>query len=263
MAKGCWGGRFPVVNFLVSQMIIAGLRWRYASRWIINLPKRRRFAESALIFSHEEARLKIESFLCKGFDKINIGGGPKNLEGFFNIDFVAHTNVDREIVANVLDLSFVPSNSISHIHSNHLLEHLTEEQISAQFLDYRRILKHGGMLTIRCPNALGACYGFWCEPVIETGKQDFIDLGFPAEESFENLVDKWMHKDFYGLLHWLYADVGNPENQHLTLITPTKLSKWLGAAGFRLLKMTEPEAVNIAVVAIKQGVNESDVLFPL
>jgi len=244
-------------------MIVAGLRWRHASRWIMNIPKRRRFAESSRLFSSVEARLKLDDFLSKGFDKVNMGGGPKNLEGFFNIDFVAHANVDREIVANVLDLSFVPSNSVSHVHSNHLLEHLTEEQISAQFMSYHRILKHGGMLTIRCPNALGACYGFWCEPVIETGKQEFIDLGFPADENFENLEDKWMHEDLYGLLHWLYADVGNPENQHLTLVTPTKLSKWLDATGFRLLKMTEPEAVNIVVVAIKQGIEESGIPFPL
>jgi len=42
---------------------------------------------------------------------------------------------------------------------------------------------------------------------------------------------------------------GNVENQHLSIITPTKLESWIRRAGFELLATSAPEAVNLVVVA--------------
>jgi hypothetical protein len=36
-------------------------------------------------------------------------------------------------------------------------------------------------------------------------------------------------------------------------VTPTKLRNWLTATGFHVIAMTEPEAINLAVVAIKKA----------
>ena len=247
MANGWWGSRFPIVNLFCSKLIFASLRYRIFTCRFKNSFRRK----NLLVVNDLSTALVLRTWLDKGFGKLNVGGGPKNLEGFVNIDFVNHPTVEREVVANILELSFVPNSSMSQIHCNHVIEHLTEEQLRHQILDYWRILKDNGCLTIRCPNSLGASFGFWFEPVLEGDRNEFIALGYPPDESFGNPEDKWLHKDLFGLLHWFYGDMGNIENQHLNIITPSKLKRCLEVAGFEILKMTEPEALNITLVAKK------------
>jgi SAM-dependent methyltransferase len=196
-------------------------------------------------------RQELMKWLDQGYGKLNIGGGPKNLQGFINIDFVNYPNVQRQLVANIQDLAFIPDGCISQVHSNHVIEHLSNIDLKNQIREWDRILKKEGLLTIRCPNALGAAYGFWFEPIIETQKAEFIRLGFPADEDFGNLADRWIHKDLFGLVHWFYGDAGNIGNQHLSRLTPSIMLELLFAQGFSVLKMTEPEAINIVVVARK------------
>ena len=186
-----------------------------------------------------------------GYDKLNIGGGRKNLRGFVNIDFISHPEVEREIIGNILDLSFVPDSRISQIHSNHVIEHLSPDVFLDQLRQWHRMLKPSGIITIRCPNALGVCYGFIFTPVPEANRREFLDLGFPDDEEFHNSLDDWYHHDLYGFVHWLYGDVGNPANQHLNLLTPTNLRKAIESAGFEILKSTDPETSNIITVARK------------
>jgi SAM-dependent methyltransferase len=195
---------------------------------------------------------ELRKWLARGYDRLNVGGGHKVLEGFINIDFAAHKNAQRAVIANILDLSFVPNESISHIHSNHVMEHLTDVQLAQQFREYHRILKKDGCISVRCPNALGAAYGFWFQPILESEKEEFVALGFPDDEDFGRQEDTWMHKDLFGLLHWFYGDVGNIQNEHLSIITPTKIKTNLVNAGFVIKKMTQPEAINIVLVANKQ-----------
>lgn len=193
----------------------------------------------------------LDAFLNNGFEKLNIGGGRKNLNGFVNVDFVSHQGVQREVVANILDLGFVPTCAISHVHSNHVIEHLAEDDLNIQLNEYWRILKSNGLLTIRCPNALGVAYGFWFDPILEDERKVFLEHGFPEEEDFSNPADTWAHKDIFGFVHWIYGDAGNIENQHLNIITPTKLKKLLECAGFEIVKMSNPEALNLVVIAKK------------
>ncbi len=123
----------------------------------------------------------------------------------------------------------------------------------SQLREYHRILKDTGLLTIRCPNTLGSAYGFWFEPIPEKDREEFVALGFPTDETFGNPADGWMHKDLFGLLHWFYGDVGNIENQHLNIITPTKIKSYVESSHFRIIKMADPEALNIALIAIKSS----------
>jgi len=56
--------------------------------------------------------------------KLNIGGGETRRDGFFNIDRVELPEVD--IVADLdSPLSLLPDNSVNAIHSNHVLEHIS------------------------------------------------------------------------------------------------------------------------------------------
>jgi len=240
-----------VFNLITSKalfFVVAGrLWWLRLKNWLLS-----RIRNSGSIANiNENAYSDLEGWLVNGFDKLNIGGGRKNLSGFVNVDFVAYPDVQREVIANILDLGFVPSCRFSHVHSNHVIEHITEEGLLLQIKEYWRILMDDGLLTIRCPNALGVAYGFWFEPVLEDDRDEFVELGFPSDEDFSNPEDVWAHKDIFAFLHWIYGDVGNLENQHLNRITPTKLQHTLEAVGFEIMKMTKPEALNLVVVARK------------
>lgn len=245
MAFGRWGGRLPLVNFVATNALFGAARWRTLSRRFRNRLRKRPVAMT----TPPGAAAELRAWLDRGYERLNVGGGPKNLAGFVNIDFARFPVVERQVVANILDLSFVPSESVAQIHSNHVIEHLTEEQIVAQLREYHRILRAGGLLTLRCPNALGVAYGFWFEPVLESDRDEFIRLGFPADENLADPADRWAHKDLFGTLHWFYGDAGNIENEHLTRITPTKIAGLLNDAGFTIVKSAEPEALNIVVIA--------------
>jgi hypothetical protein len=245
MGYGTWGGRFPIVNLLGSRLIRAMVAWRLISRRWVNKAR----GHSPIAPCGPASAEALRTFLSQGYNRLNLGGGRKTLDGFVNIDIAPHDGVPRQVVADILDLSFVPDGSIAQIHSNHVIEHVTEEQWSGQLQAYRRMLRPGGLLTLRCPNALGAAYGFWLDPVVETDREAFIALGFPPDEDFGNLADGWMHHDLYGLLHWLYGDMGHPYLQHARTVTPTGLRDSIESAGFTVLKMSAPEAVNTVAVS--------------
>lgn len=251
MSNGYWGSRFPFENFICSKMIFFMLAYGLARRRFINSFKRLFSPSKVALQNTSSTRQVLMKWLDQGYEKLNMGGGPKNLEGFVNIDFVTYPNVQRQVIANILDLAFIPDGCVSQVHSNHVIEHLTNIDLINQICEWRRILKKDGLLTIRCPNVLGAAYGFWFEPIIESQKDEFIKLGFPVDEDFGNPADRWVHKDLFGLIHWFYGDAGNIANQHLSRLTPSMLHRLLVAQGFNVLKMTEPEAINIAVVARK------------
>ena len=251
MAHGRWGSRIPIGNMISSKLVELLVWWRlfsYRLRSKLHLALLRNPIHHAN--SHETME-ELRRWLDSGYDRLNVGGGRKSLDGFVNIDFVRHPEVPREILANALDLSFVPSGRVSQIHSSHMLEHLRPEEITTQLEQYYRILKADGLLTLRVPNTLGAAYAFWFEPILEEDRGEFVARGFPADETFGDPRDGWMHRDLYGLLHWFYGEVGNPTNEHLTRITPSWLQDQLESAGFRIRKISKPEALNIVVVAGK------------
>lgn len=251
MSYGSWGSRLPLVNIVVSRSLFvvvhSRLFWLKLKNKLRNCNKNTKPLEN----NSEQVARNFKSWLDKDFTKLNIGGGRKNLNGFVNIDFVPHSGVQREVIANILDLGFIPDHSLSQVHSNHVIEHLTDNSLNSQLKEYWRILKKDGLLTIRCPNALGVAYGFWFDPVLEDERDEFLALGFPEEEDFSNPEDTWAHRDIFGFIHWIYGDVGNVENQHLNLITPTKLKILLEYYSFDIVKMSKPEALNLVVVARK------------
>jgi SAM-dependent methyltransferase len=251
MAHGHWGSRIPIGNYLFTKIVFTAVRWRLFSRRLANGLKRLLRRKPVFLANDCLTAQDMKRWLEMGYDKLNIGGGLRSLNGFVNIDFVSHPNVERELVANILDLSFIPTDSVSHVHTNHVMEHLTDKQLVAQLQEYHRILKNDGLITIRCPNALGMAYGFWFEPILEEDREAFVAIGFPQEESFGDPADKWVHKDLFGLCHCFWGDVGNLENQHLNIITPSLLRERVESAGFRILRMTKPESLSTVVVGRK------------
>ena len=251
MANGYWGSRFPFENFICSKMVFIMLAYGLARRRFINRLKGIFVPPKVTLQNTPLTRQALMKWLDQGYDKLNMGGGSKDLNGFINIDFIACPDVQRQVIANILDIAFIPDGCASQVHSNHVVEHLSNVDLANQIREWHRILKEDGLLTIRCPNVLGAAYGFWFEPIIESKRDEFVKLGFPSDENFGNSEDRWIYKDFFGLIHWLYGDAGNITNQHLSQVTPSMLHNLLVNGGFSVLKMTEPEAINIVVVARK------------
>jgi hypothetical protein len=105
---------------------------------------------------------------------------------------------------------------------------------------------------------LGAAYAFWFGAALEQDREQFVASGFPPDEDFGTPQDRWLENDFYGLLHWFYGDAGNIRNQHLSRLTPSKVARALETAGFAIVRMTEPEALNIVVVATKADHHDTD-----
>lgn len=248
MAK-YFGSRLPVSNYILTNLAMLGFFGRLKYVKFRNKLKSKSINKTVKLVNDESTKSEFQSFLDSGIKKVNIGGGQYNLEGYVNIDFADFPNVKHGLVANILDLSFIPDNSLSHIYSNQVMEHLTEEQLLEQFRHYRRVLKSGGVLSFRTPNALGVCYGFWFGMTPEQEREAFVELGYPADAFFFDERDGWYHKDLYALVHWLYADAGNIKNQHLTIFTPTKVNDYLVQSGFEVIKMTKPETTNIIVCA--------------
>ncbi len=244
---GNYFGDQKFLNRSISKLVFWGLEYR--RRQLIR--KHRNVVKAVQLRNTGQSRIDFQCFLDQGFTRINIGGGRKNLEGFVNIDFIKHPEARREVIANILDLSFIPDASLNHIHSNHLVEHLTQEQLEDQLVQYWRTLKADGIISIRCPNALGVTYGFFFGAVAEKNHGEFIELGFPEDEDFYLEHDGWYYQDLWALYHWLHAYTGNMENQHLNLLTPTKLKVAVAEAGFSILKTANPEASNLVIMAKK------------
>ena len=246
-------GRFKLVNILMSYGIFFVIQFRIWSLKVFNRLRRSAnegFKQYTRIGSPKE---DLARYYNEGFKKLNLGGGTRNLEGFVNIDFISHPQVLREIIADIRNLDFIPSESMMHIHSNHVIEHLSEDTLPDHLADCYRILMGGGLLTIRCPNALGVSYGFFFGFVPEERRAQFLEDGYPADELFFNPKDDWYVKDFFAFLHWIYGDVGNPENQHLSILTPTKLKHLIIETGFEIIQISDPEWSNIIIIAKKPG----------
>lgn len=241
-------GRYPFLNMMVSKAVFWTLRRR--ERKLLKKAGKRSEGHIYPRSANDEGQAEeVRRLLEEGYKKVDLGAGNKSLKGFFNVDMVRQGSENPEVVANILDLSFIPDQSLDQIHSNQVVEHLTQEDFERQLEGYKRILRPGGIVSIRCPNALGVSYGFFFGHVPEDDREGFLEAGFPPDEEFQNPKDDWYVGDLYGFFHWIHAFPGFKENQHLNRITPTLLQRTFEAKGYRILKMTRPEAAQAVVVA--------------
>ena len=250
-------GKFKIANRFYGDSSVKNIIISRLVFWLINnrrksLQKRYKgFNPGTKEVNVEQSAQELKVLFEKGMDKLNIGGGDQNLKGFINIDWVKSPGVENQIVANALDLSFIPSESISQVHSNHFVEHLTELQFENHLKEYYRVLKPGGVVSIRCPNALGVCYGFFFEEKFKVNEEVLFTLGFPEDECVIHPLDGWQYKDLYGLYHWLWAVTGNPLNEHHQIVTPSRLDHSLSISGFEIRYSSNPEWPNCIVIASK------------
>lgn len=105
--------------------------------------------------------------------RLHLGCGQIRLDGYINIDGAVSTATDT--VMNVLDLDLA-SNAVDEIFSSHMIEHLTHQEFETAIDNWYKILKPGGILTLRCPNFIIAIKHFAENPEPERWK--YINMIF-------------------------------------------------------------------------------------
>jgi len=80
--------------------------------------------------------------------QLNLGSGTSRMAGFKNIDKYA-----KEADLNV-DASELPyaNDTVDKIYTSHMVEHVTLPEFQKMLREWRRVLRFGGVLMIRCPN---------------------------------------------------------------------------------------------------------------
>ena len=84
----------------------------------------------------------------RGELRLHLGCGNNSLPGYVNIDKY-NRQADRLMDVGRLDY---PDNSVSEVLTSHMIEHVPLSEFQAMLLEWKRVLKPGGRLTIRCPN---------------------------------------------------------------------------------------------------------------
>jgi predicted SAM-dependent methyltransferase len=79
---------------------------------------------------------------------LNLGSGKRNREGYINIDAIQHT--PETVVGDILKLQ-IEDGSVDAVFSEHVLEHLTKNELELFFHTANRVLKTGGELEIIVP----------------------------------------------------------------------------------------------------------------
>jgi len=80
-------------------------------------------------------------------DKINMGCGWDYKEGYLNID--ATDFVKSDLVADIRDLSFLPSSYYEQIFASDVLEHIPRTEFMNALAEWHRLLKPGGSIYIK------------------------------------------------------------------------------------------------------------------
>lgn len=85
--------------------------------------------------------------------KLNLGSGFDIRDGWVNIDLHARHNPD--IVCDVTSLDVIDDHHADYILAQDVLEHIHRARCQSALREWNRVLKDGGVVAIRVPNALG------------------------------------------------------------------------------------------------------------
>ncbi|MBC7397835.1 MAG: hypothetical protein H7333_10375, partial [Bdellovibrionales bacterium] len=165
--------------------------------------------------------------------KLNLGAGSEHYPGYIKVDWAGPQHVFDDIVT----LKKVSNESVDEIYCNHVMEHVPPELIGPMLKRWREVLKPGGKLLLRMPDAKQAILHLH-EAWREVSPEEVQKLGFPnllAKESvFKGTVDEQLAIQFiYGWSdsmpnHW------DQSNQHKSLWTPALGKKRLLEQGFEV-----------------------------
>ena len=135
--------------------------------------------------------------------RANLGCGYDRREGYLNVDFVERHEPD--VVADVRDLSMLPSDYFEEVLAHDVLEHMPRADTMRALTEWARITKPGGAISIRVPS-----FPHLTELLFSGG--DYQSKGF--------------HE---GVIQCAYGTQAYNGDFHLTSFTPLLLQQYLQA----------------------------------
>jgi len=82
--------------------------------------------------------------------KIDLGCGTSCRPGYIGIDF---QDFGQDILWDVRYGIPMADGSVSHLHSSHFVEHLTDDELALLWLEIMRVCRVGSVVDLRCPHA--------------------------------------------------------------------------------------------------------------
>ncbi|MDI9244971.1 methyltransferase domain-containing protein [Marinobacter sp. CHS3-4] len=82
--------------------------------------------------------------------KLHIGCGKKYLPGFKHLDVINFDHVDY--VCDTRKLTMIEDETVSEIYASHILEHVVRSEVVTVLLEWKRVLKPGGLLRVAVPD---------------------------------------------------------------------------------------------------------------
>ena len=142
--------------------------------------------------------------------RLNLGCGFDHREAYLNVDLnECHT---PDLVADVCELTMLPSGYYEEIIAQDVLEHLPRTSTSKALREWNRLLQVGGRLYLRVPSL------------------EALASLFQQSNSFERHAE---------LMHFLFGTQAYTGDFHLTSFTQLLLEGYLRQAGF------QPETITI------------------
>lgn len=90
--------------------------------------------------------------------RLNLGCGDKIIPGYINVDIVdSRLGKIPDLFADVTKLDAFPSECADEILTVHVVEHINRWEVVDVLMEWKRLLKPGGVLVTECPNLLEAC----------------------------------------------------------------------------------------------------------
>lgn len=153
--------------------------------------------------------------------------------------------VAPDVVASMLDMALVPTESVDAVYSSHNLEHLYPHEVPVALAEFFRVLKPAGVLVLTCPDLQSICH------LVVADKLD--------EPAYFSPVGPIAPLDvLYGLRSPIAA--GNLHMAHRTGFTLKTLTAAVGAAGFPAIAGKCREAVfDLWLVASKSPLSAAAV----
>jgi len=84
---------------------------------------------------------------------VNVGCGWDKRDGYLNVDL--HDFHTPDLVADVRDLSMLPTGEYDEVVAQDVLEHLERKDAAIALAEWARVLKFGGQLFVRVPDLMG------------------------------------------------------------------------------------------------------------
>lgn len=181
---------------------------------------------------------------CGGADKANAGPGFQGAD-WREIRLDIDPTVEPDIIASMLDMSIVPTESVDAVYSSHNIEHLYPHEVPVALSEMLRVLKPKGFLLLTCPDLQSIC-----RLVVE----DKLDQ--PAYLSPAGPIAP--HDVLYG--HRPQLAAGNLYMAHRTGFTLKTLTEALLAVGFQSITGRQRDAsfFDLWVLATKVPVIEEE-----